>query len=216
MSFPLTVLKRSLLAVVLAGSTLVSAWGQATNSPIVFAPGAITTTFVDPPVVGRSENSSGGEHAQWLRVEFHYSVAPKGPVPFVDAVEFRIWIEGRDLYASDATAEGIPVGLTGTVTYINLPENKDGYGVFFVHPSTLARYSTKAGSSDFDRKFNVHIEAYVGGAKMDYFDKTKEQDPNWFSQLRTVPGLVYRQDQSPFLLTDTVRYPQIKLPTPAQ
>ena len=82
---------------------------------------------------------------------------------------------------------------------------------FTSHPSALARYSTKDGATDFTEKFNVHVEAYVGGAKVDYFDKTKEQDPDWFSKLQAVPDMVFRQDQCVFIVNDPARYPQIKL-----
>ncbi len=112
-------------------------------------------------------NTSGGASSdqQWLKVEFHYAVTP--PVgKFVDSVEFRIWIEGRDLYAPEATTkDGIAVGLTGSVTYVNLPATKDAYGVFYVSPYTLARYAGNRGASDFDRTFNVHLEAYAGGGE---------------------------------------------------
>jgi hypothetical protein len=192
---------------------------QAPNSPIVFqAPEAITVALVNAPQVGSTEGGGGGsDRAQWLRVEWHYAVSPKGAVPFVDAIEFRVWVEGRDLYATEATtADGIPVALTGTVTYINLPETHDAYGVMYVPPSTLARYGSKAGPTDFAEKFNVHVEAYVGGTKMDLFDKEKPQDPNWYQSLKAIPNLLYRQDQCPFLLTDTARYPQLKALAPAQ
>ena len=51
---------------------------------------------------------------------------------------------------------------------------------------------------------------------MDNIDKTKEQDMNWFAQLRAISGLVYRQDQCPFIVCDVNRYPAIRLATPAQ
>jgi hypothetical protein len=217
MRFHLTTLKRSSLAIVLAGFSLGHSWGQAANSPIVFqGPEAITTTLVGAPSIGRSEGG-GNDDAQWLKVEFHYSVAPTTGVPFVDSVEFRIWLEGRDLFDPKATtADGTAVALTGTVTYVNLAATRDGYGVFYVSPSALARYSAKNGVSDFSDKFNVHVEAYVGGAKVDYFDKTKEQDPAWFSKLQAVPDMVFRQNQCVFIVNDPSRYPQIKLVTPAQ
>lgn len=214
-----TALWRSLLAVTLAVLGTLPLAAQAPNSPIVFvSPDAITTSFVDAPQVGQSDDSGGGgaQKAQWMKIEFHYSCTPQAPLTFLDSAEFRVWVEGRDMFAPGAGPEGIAVALTGTVTYVNIAANKDCYGVFYIHPSTLVRYSTTQGATDFDRKFNVHVEAYVGGVKMDLFDKNKEQDPNWFSQLRPVPGLVYRQDQSPFLLTSVNRYPAIKLSTPAQ
>ena len=191
---------------------------QAPNSPIVFqSPEAITVALVNAPQLGSSEGGGGSDRAQWLRVEWHYGVSPKGAVPFVDAVEFRVWVEGRDLYATEATsADGIPVALTGTVTYVNLPEMRDAYGVMYIPPSTLTRYGSKAGPTDFAEKFNVHVEAYVGGAKMDLFDKGKPQDPNWYQSVKAIPNLLYRQDQCPFLLMDTSRYPQLKALAPAQ
>jgi hypothetical protein len=200
--------------------TLTRTWGQAADSPIVFqSPSAVTTTLVDPPAVGLGRSDSGGntDNTQWLKVEFHFAVKPKAPLPYLDSVEFRVWIEGRDLYAPEATtADGISVALTGSVTYINLQSTNDAYGVFYVHPSTMARYSTKAGASDFAEKFNVHVEAYVNGTKVDYFDKNHEQDPNWYQSMKIIPGLVYRQDQCCFIVADVSRYPQIKPVTAGQ
>ena len=136
----------------------------------------------------------------------------------MDAVEFKVWIEGLDLLAPDAPVKGkgVAVGLTGSVTYVNIAAGKDIFGVFYVHPSTLGRYSSDRGQDDFDRKFNIHIEAYVGGAVMDAIDKNKEQDKNWFQSLRVIPDLVYRQDQSPFMLIDPDHYPAIKLSASGQ
>jgi len=186
---------------------------QVPNSPIVFAQSAITSSFVNAPTLGGS-GSGGGDagDTQWLKVEFHYSVVP--PVgKFLDSAEFRVWIEGRDLYAPEATTkDGIAVGLTATVTYVNLPATKDAYGVFYVSPYNINRFSTTRGASDFDRTFNIHLEAYVNGTKVDYFDKNKEQDANWYQQLNPLSGFVCRQDQCPFILSDPDRYPPIKLP----
>jgi hypothetical protein len=187
-------------------------FAQAANSPIIFPnSGAITTTLVDVSEVGKQEGGGRNENAKWLRVEWHYQVVPKGPSPVVDAVEFRVSVEGRDLYAKEATtADGIPVALTGSVTYVNLTATPDGYGVVYVHPSALARYGSKNGASDFEEKFNVHVEAYIGGALMDFIDKEKPQDPKWFSAYKAVPTYLLRQDQSPFLLSDISRYPELK------
>ena len=212
MQFHATELKRCLLlGLFLVGMTAPRLWAQAADSPIVFqGPSAITTTLVDCPTAGQ-QSGSRSDNDQWLKIEWRYQVTPKGPSPYVDTVEFRVWAEGRDLYAPEATsAEGIPVILTGTVTYINLTQNHEAYGVVYIHPSTMARYSSKSGASDFSSKFNVHVEAYVGGAKMDLFDKDKPQDPTWYQQGKAIPGLLLRQDQCAFMLSDPMRYPQIK------
>ncbi len=63
--------------------------------------------------------------------------------PFLDSVEFKIWIEGIDLQSKLAPVpgKGVAVALTGDVTYVNIPAGKDIYGCFYVHPDTLVRYS---------------------------------------------------------------------------
>ena len=214
------VLKRSSAILLLALITLPQVHAAGPTSPIVFNDrDGITETLVPPPNVGSTGSGSTSNPDQWMKIEFHYAVVPQTAVPYVDAAEFKVWVEARDLYAPNAPAEvGFAVVLTGSLTYINMPAGHDAYGVFYIHPSTLARYSAKGGIEDFDRKFNVHIEASVGGVLSDYYDKIPH-DPggaDWFKAPRAVTGLVLRQDQSPFVLADVDRYPAIKLPTQSQ
>jgi hypothetical protein len=194
-----------------------AAFGQAKDSPIAFVnEEAITTSFVPTLAVGPSSGSTATATNQWLKVEFHYGTTPALTTNFLDSAEFKVWIEGFDPLAKNAQGTtGVSVALTGSVTYINIPAGRDIYGVFYVHPNTLARYSDDRGYENYDRKYDVHIEAYVGGALMDAIDKRKEQDPNWYKPLTVVPNLVYRQDQCPFMLADPDRYPAIKLPAQA-
>jgi len=217
MAFHPTAFLRLAALILLASVMPIRSWGQATDSPIKFlGPDAITTTLVDPPVVAGS-SSSGGDATQWLKIEFHYEVDPKGTTPFVDAITFNISVEARDQYAKNpASPDSVTVNsvvLTGTETYINLAATHDGYGVFYIHPSTLARYASKSGTSDFAERFNVHLEAMVGGKLADYFDKRPDPSgPDWYKPLTPVPGLVLRQDQCCFIVVDTSRYPQLKPP----
>ena len=201
-----------------------AAFGQLPTSPIKFVnEEAITTSFVTAPYL-QSSTTGGGSSGdnQWLKVEFHYGTTDvvTTAYPYVDAVEFKVWIEGLDQYAPNPTqpsGKGVAVALTGAVTYVNIPMGKDIYGAFYVHPSVLARYSSDRGFEDFDRKFDIHIEAYVGGVLVDEINKNKEDDPlKWFQPLKPIPNLVYRQDQCPFLISSPDHYPMIKLPPPAQ
>jgi hypothetical protein len=217
MSFRATGFKRKgLIFFVAAGFMAQAAFGQVKNSPIIFAnEGGVTSGLVNPPIATDSDGGSPGELAQWLKVEFHYSVNPQ-KTPFLDAVTFKIWIEGRDLYAANAPGnQGVAVALTGTVDYVNLPKARDAFGVFYVHPSALARYSGPDGLADFDRKFNIHVEADVAGAPVDNIDKFKDPSGklDWFTQLVPVSGVVFRQNQSPFVAVNASRYPEMKLPT---
>jgi len=198
-----------------------AAFGQLKDSPIKFVDrDAIITSFVAAPNLntGDTPSSVPGEASQWLKVEFHYGTTSALKTPFLDTVEFRVWVEGLDPLATNSQGgKGVGVAFTGSVTYINIAGGKDIYGVFYVHPSTIARYSSSRGVEDFNRKFDVHLQALVGGVVMDEINKNKEQDPlGWYKPLTAIPGLVYRQDQSPFLVSDTSHYPAIKLPAPAQ
>jgi hypothetical protein len=198
-----------------------AAFGQAKDSPVAFVNrDAILTTFIAAPNVG-TQNSAGasGTPGQWLQVEFHYGTTQALKTKYLDAVEFKVWIEALDPMAINAQGgKGVGVALTGSVTYINVAAGKDIYGVFYVHPSTVGRYGGDRGTEDFDRKYDVHIEAYVGGVLMDAINKNpNEKDPLvWFKPLTAIPNLVYRQDQCPFLVANPDRYPAIKLSAAAQ
>lgn len=220
MSFRATVFRRSCsLVLLLAWIGAPAAHGQLKTSPIAFAnEDAITTTLVTAPNLAVGSGSGSGAPVQWLKVEFHYGTTAlvTKDYPYVDSIEFKVWVEGVDPFAPNTTqpsGKGVAVALTGSVTYINVPMARDLYGVFYVSSAVLARYSDRV--EDFDRKFDVHVEAYVGGVLVDEVNKNKEADPlKWFVPLKVVPDLVYRQDQCPFIVSDPDRYPMIK-PTPA-
>jgi hypothetical protein len=176
---------------------------------------AISTQFVSAPAVGSTSGGTSADNTNWLKVEFHFSVNPPDgqKYPWVDSADFKVWIEGRDLYSSKAPAgstEGVAVALVGSVTYVNLESARDAYGVFYVHPSALARYSGGGSTEDFDRKFDIRITASVGGKVVDQYDK-KNDYSDWTSKVVAVDHMVFRQDQSPFLMADTTRYPMSKL-----
>jgi len=180
---------------------------------------SVTTTLVPAPVVGSTSGGTSTDNANWLKVEWHYSVNPPDPkkYPWIDSVQFKVYVEARDLYAPPATIpagsqDGVAICLTGSVTYLNLAQARDGYGVVYVHPSTLSRYSGNGGVESFDRKYNVRVEAYVDGKLVDYQSKNPRDPsgPDWNKGLASIPNFVLRQDQTPFLMADSIRYPMLK------
>lgn len=217
MSFRATTFRQSLFVVLVLGLFATkAAFGQAATSPIAFVDqGAITTSFVAAPNAAPNGIVTSDESAEWFKIEYHYGTTANLTAPYVDAIQFKIWIEGRDMQATGVVngqqVKGLAIALTGSETYVNVPAGKDIYGVFFVNPNTLGRYCQRT-YSDFDRTFNIHIEAYINGQKMDYIDKNKETDPNWFAALKPITNLVYLQYQTPFIAYDSDRYPGIKLP----
>jgi hypothetical protein len=210
MSIRATTLWRHFLVALTVGLICAPAMAQVATDPVLFASkDAITTSFVKTQNFGGTDQST---EAQWLKVEFHYSVTP-AVGDYLDEVEFKVWVEGRDLLdPTGKPGEGIAVTLVGSVTYVNVYKGKDVYGVVYLNPSSLGRYNAGGGVSDFDRKFNVHVEADIGGKYVDSIDKNKEDDKAWYQAPRAVPGLLYLQNQSPFITTDPDRYPALKLP----
>jgi hypothetical protein len=195
------------------------AFGQAANSPVMFAnQDAVTTAFVTAPNLAGTAGTASSASSNWLKIEVHFATTDKLLTPFLDSLDVKVWIEGLDPQAKNAAGgKGVGIILTGTVTYINVAAGKDIYGVFYVHPSTLDRYSGDGGSQNYDRKYDIHAELQVGGAVMDAINKNKETDPlGWYKPLTVVPNLVMRQDQTPFIVADPDRYPAIKLPAAAQ
>jgi hypothetical protein len=214
MSIRATTLWRHLLVVLGMGMICAPAIAQVDNSPIVFSKqDAITTSFIQTTSLGGSGNNTNtSDTGKWFKVELHYAAIPTAG-NFVDEVVFKVWVEGRDLL--DPTGkpdEGIAVGLIGSVTYVNVAKSKDAYAVVYLHPSTIARYNAGGGTADFDRKFNIHAEADVDGKPVDAIDKKPETDLTWYTQLKSVAGLIFMQNQSPFITTDPDRYPALKLP----
>ena len=207
--------RQGLVVLFLTLITAPVAFCQLPTSPIQFAKqDGITTTPIAAPNVGGTGGSTGGPN--WLKVEFHYSTTPNLKTKYLDSVQFKIWIEGLDPEAVNSTGgKGVAVGFTGDVTYVNIPAGKDIYGVFYVHPSTLARFSS-GDPENYNHKFNIHVEAYVDGALQDYFDKRQEKDLDWYKVLKPISGLVFRQDQTPFIQADTDRYPAMKLQASGQ
>ncbi len=221
MSFRATALKRRFGTVLILGLICATAHAQQPPPPprpVIFVNhDAIVTTLVKAPTYGGTGDYVPPDDFKWLKVEFHYSVvAPPGaasPVgDYLDEAEFKLWIEARDLLdpAAKPGGEGIAIAFTGSVTYVNIPKGRDLYGVVYVHPNSLTRYTNRRGVNEFLSTYDVHIEADVAGVPVDGADKKREQDPNWYKQLRALPGLVYRQDQCPFIVTDPDRYPAIR------
>jgi len=194
----------------------VPAWSQTPppDRPVLFNDqDGVSVSFVTAPSLSTSAQATPISGTQWLKVELHYSVTtkPKDP-PFLSSVTFNVWIEGRDLYDPQGQAgQGIAVVLTGTATYVNVPSGKDNYAALYVSPNALTRYSTDTGITDFDRKFNIHAEATINGQLSDWYDRKKEDNPNWYKLPRVVDGLVYRANQCSFIVDSPDRYPTLSL-----
>lgn len=159
---------------------------------------------MSPEKMGKSHGGGGASRDnKWTVVDISYTVYPdpnsKEKVSFLEGASFKVNVEGRDGEASDAQ---ITI-LTGEVAYLMLPMGK-GFASFYIPPEVVTRY--RVG------QFNVNVQALLGGQVIDSKDKKREKEENWFarSDYKILPGLVLTQNQSPFILNDTDRYPVIK------
>ncbi len=202
---------------------------QEDNSRFPIVLQKIVSDLVDPPNLGAfssnpyTNQSSGNSqrNKKWLRVEFTYDVNPPQTNPnveaqYLDEATFKVWIEARD-YADPRAAsqgQGLPVAFVGSVTYVNLYKGKGQFGAVFLHPATVERYGgPNNGIQNFmaTDKYDVHVEASVGGQPICGLDRLKETSQTWYQQLKPLNGLVYNKDQTPFIVFEPERYPAIKL-----
>jgi hypothetical protein len=165
------------------------------------APGSL-----GPKLGGRVKSTDN-----WMAVTFTYQPFPFTGQTFLDEVQFKVYIEGRE-FKDDRDKDGTTVVLPGEVTYVNVRGQKGMMGAMFVHPDTVERYGLEKESN----RLNVFVEAYEKGQLVDGMGKnTRETDEEWYKggKYPAKENLVYRQDQSVFLLTDTDGFPAIKLET---
>lgn len=174
---------------------------RAAEDPVIFFD-KVESEFVSPDKWGPTRPGGSSRPAKWVLIEFNYTVTPANKAEYVDEVQFKANIEGDSATKEDRTQT--PVMLTAEVTYMMVPAGK-GFGSFYISPDVAARYHLTENLS----KFNINIQAFVGGQKVDAKDKKRDEE-NWYSKYPTVAGLVLTKVQSPFILNDADRYPTIK------
>lgn len=165
--------------------------------------------WIKPEKLGSSRGASPtARDNKWILVEFAYTISPdpsaKEKVNFLDEVTFKVSVEGREGEGDERTAK--TAILTGEVTYMAVPIGK-GYGALYISPDVAAYYRIDKYMS----KFNVNVQALIGGQVVDFKDKRKD-DENWYTRAdyKIVPGMLLNKQQSVFILNDTDRYPTIK------
>ncbi|MEM1059511.1 MAG: hypothetical protein AAGK14_09710 [Verrucomicrobiota bacterium] len=153
------------------------------------------------------------EDTDWMVINFSYEVAPLNQAAFLDEAEFRVYVEvltKRDPRAKDFDGEGAV--LTGSVTYVNIPEGENN-GVVYIPPQTVARYGGRKELERVNPECNIFIEAFANRRQVDGRSMNAERgnQANWYQAMQQIDGLIFRQNQSPFIATDTIGYPPIKV-----
>lgn len=165
------------------------------------------------PIPGsKARKASRRGEEDWMIIDFGYNVATPDKAPFLDEAEFRVYVEV--LSKSDPRKKKFDssVVLTGSVTYVNLPVG-EGRGSLYIPSQTIQRYGGREEMERANPKLNVHVEAFASRRQVDAMSMNEEkgQQQYWFQKLPNIPGQIYRQNQCPFIASDTILYPPIKI-----
>jgi hypothetical protein len=177
----------------------------------------IRATLVDAPVVSGNfgdppRNQFGTK--QWVQIAFDFKSedAVKG---YIEELKFKVYVEGVE-YQSPTDTVGVPVLLTGEVTYLDVPakspEPSKNTGYFFIHPSAIDRFGTRnglpfsfVGANKNKSNKNIRIEALLGGQPVvlnrdtgaKYVDLLRD-DEKWVDQCKPVANQIFSQDHTPW------------------
>ena len=201
----------------LGGDAIYAQQSAAPTTIVIMESQGIRASLVDAPVVsgsfGDPPSSEGLRGKKWVEIAFDFKCedAIKG---YIDEIKFKISVEGREFVNLDDTV-GVPVVLTGDVTFINVPAKTGGSkntGYFFIHPSAVDRYGGRegrgfqfVGAVHNKSNNNIRIEAEMGGQPVVLVHETGQKyidllrdDEKWVDQCKAVPHQVVDQNHSPW------------------
>ena len=139
-----------------------------------------------------AQQYQSNQRDRWLEVEVDFSAAPE----FTDELTFKyfILINGKLL--------------TGEVTHTNIAAGRDNRSVMYVSPKTLARVMGNRPMAPNSVQ-NVAVQIVQQGAVKHELSAERGQ-PNWYSTMPQVAGLVLNKNETPFAPLYWDRYEQIK------
>ena len=161
-------------------------------------PGSAKLGKVEPSVVKTPEYQiTGGQNKryklrEWLEIEFDYATVPEE----IDELTFKVYIEIEKKL------------LDGEVTYINIPKDREHWGVVYVAPKTLEKL-TGGKALTANSIENVWVTVLHQGQEIDKpiaFKPGSGPVPN----LPHLTGLVLTKDQTPFAPLYYDRYETMK------
>ncbi|CAA9246960.1 MAG: hypothetical protein AVDCRST_MAG42-2024 [uncultured Chthoniobacterales bacterium] len=139
-----------------------------------------------------AQQFQANQRDRWLEVEVDFSAAPE----FTDELTFKYYILVNGKL------------LTGEVTHTNIAGGRDNRSVMYVSPKTLARVMGNRPMAPNSVQ-NVAVQVVQQGAVKHELSAERAQ-PNWYSTMPQVPGLVLNKNETPFAPLYWDRYEQIK------
>lgn len=165
----------------------------------VRGPGDFQITKITKNLISSPQFSYGGaeqhpptETERWLEVEVEFAAAPEFTNELT--VKYFILFNGRLL--------------TGEATHVNVPAGRERRSVVYVAPRTLVRFGAKRPIT-LKSIQNVAVQIVEQGAVKDELSLARAQ-PQWYSTLPQIAGLVLNKNETPFAPLYWDRYEQIK------
>ncbi len=139
-----------------------------------------------------AQQFQANQRDRWLEVEVDFAAAPE----FTDELTFKyfILINGKLL--------------TGEVTHTNIAGGRDIRSVMYVSPKTLARVMGNRPMAP-NAIQNIAVQVVQQGAVKHELSLERGQ-PNWYTTMPQVAGLVLNKNETPFAPLYWDRYEQIK------
>jgi len=186
---------------------------QVLNSEVLIT--KIEPTLIDSPkLAGGYSKKSQGRPAQWLEVEvtFDRNAVPKAP-KYADEITVNYFI----LLKNDTVTEDRKQTLlTGSVTHIHIPQEKNLHSVAFVSPRTLAKFfdgKVPVNAAQAVVDIGVTISGKEGLLAISTLKGSIKGDKGWWdnAQLYTpTPGFVLNKNDTPFAPLEWDYYEAIK------
>jgi len=175
----------------------------------------LETAFVDSPKItaGGYNKKSAGRPSPWLEVEvaFDRAVVPKAP-KYSEDLTFNYYILLKN---ESVTEDRKPTLLTGSVTHVNVPQEKGLHSVIYVNPRVLAKL--------FDGKVPVNAAQAIVDAGVTITGKegllaiatakgSVKGDKGWWDNPQYTPtsGLLSNKSETPFAPLEWDYYEAIK------
>ena len=172
-----------------------SAFGQAPRPGAEFQISKISRNLITTPqfTYTGAQQYQANQRDRWLEVEVDFSSAPE----FTDELTFKyfILINGKLL--------------TGEVTHTNIAAGRDNRSVMYVSPKTLARLMGGRPVAPNSVQ-NVAVQIVQQGAVKHELSAERAPQPNWYTTMPQVAGLVLNKNETPFAPLYWDRYEQIK------
>ena len=206
---------KSPLAHIAISLALVSATAIAQKAPTGFEVVKITPELIRTPDVSFSGGPTGrkGKGQNFLSVEVAFSWLPRETKPaYLDevTVNYFILLDNKGANPDSPQAETL---LTGSVTHVSMPQDKDLKSVMYVSPRTLEKlFNGKLPSTINGIVKDAGVTITRGGevvAQGSWKSDIRNKTP-WWTPLTPTAGYLLNKNQTPFAPLVWEYYEEIK------